>query len=222
MTIPYRLKHRRCSCDYSMKNYQYQGVHMSDSDSEIKIRDEYYDSLLEIKKDSEKNYDQSLLVISPSLLGFSMMFIKDIVPLKEAVDIELLYYSWIALVVSIISVIFSFRLSIHNAISHMNLMHKIANKPFKIFYKHANKNNNFIINFFNWTAGISLIGGFILMAFFIFNNIQNQRAELMSNKQVKNNAPPKPQPEYQRRGQIISPPKPSPPKGGQGSQSGKP
>jgi hypothetical protein len=61
---------------------------------------------------SSDTYDRSLLTLSSGALAVSLAFIKDIVPLKQAVWMPLLYISWIAFAACIVVTVFSFRLSI--------------------------------------------------------------------------------------------------------------
>jgi hypothetical protein len=61
---------------------------------------------------STDSFDQSLLTLSSGALGVSLAFIKDIVPLKEAVWIGLLFASWIAFALCIVTTVASFLLSV--------------------------------------------------------------------------------------------------------------
>jgi len=61
---------------------------------------------------STDSFDQSLLTLSSGALGLSLAFIKDIVPLKDAVWIALLFTSWIAFALCIVSTVASFLLSV--------------------------------------------------------------------------------------------------------------
>jgi len=61
---------------------------------------------------SSDEYDKSILTLSSGGLGLSLAFIKDIVPLNQAIALPLLYCSWVAFTLSIIITVFSFRLSV--------------------------------------------------------------------------------------------------------------
>ena len=46
-------------------------------------------------QNSTNNFEQHLLAISSAALGVSLVFVKDIVPLKQAVNLKLLYTSYL-------------------------------------------------------------------------------------------------------------------------------
>ena len=58
------------------------------------------------------SYDQSLLTVSSGALALSLAFIKDVVPLKEAHYMWMLFASWFAFASCILSVIASYRQSV--------------------------------------------------------------------------------------------------------------
>jgi hypothetical protein len=60
---------------------------------------------------SSDEFDKSLLTFASGTLGLSLAFIKDIVPLKEAVALRMLFGSWVAFTLCIVVTIFSFPLS---------------------------------------------------------------------------------------------------------------
>lgn len=61
---------------------------------------------------STDSFDQSLLTLSSGALGLSLAFIKDIVPLADAVWISLIFASWIAFALCILTTVTSFLLSV--------------------------------------------------------------------------------------------------------------
>jgi hypothetical protein len=68
-----------------------------------------------VEKQTE-SFDRSLLALSSSGLGISLLFMKDFIPLKQAVWLLLLYLSWGLFALAIVTTLHSFRLSIkaHN------------------------------------------------------------------------------------------------------------
>jgi len=58
------------------------------------------------------NFDRNLLALSTSTLVLSLGFIKDIVPLKQAVWLSVLYVSWVTFALCILVTVASFRVSI--------------------------------------------------------------------------------------------------------------
>jgi hypothetical protein len=89
---------------------------LGNDDSELKRRQELHDTLAaQARTDqqaSSDSFDNQLLTFSSALLGLSLAFIKDIVPLKMAVWMPCLYLSWAVLALCILSTIASFRFGI--------------------------------------------------------------------------------------------------------------
>jgi hypothetical protein len=64
-------------------------------------------------------FDKSILTYSSAGLGVSLVFLKDIVPLANAVALVLLYASWIWFGVAILVTVFSFQLSVMSQEKHL-------------------------------------------------------------------------------------------------------
>ena len=77
-----------------------------------KARQELYaktrDDLLKRQLSNSENADRAVLTVSAAALGFSLAFIKDIVPLGTAAYTALLYLSWLCFVLAIIITLVSF------------------------------------------------------------------------------------------------------------------
>lgn len=67
--------------------------------------------LLKRQLSNSENYDKAVLSLSTAFLGFSLAFIKDIVPVQWADWLGILYFSWFALAGAILATIVSFWLS---------------------------------------------------------------------------------------------------------------
>jgi hypothetical protein len=76
-------------------------------------------------------FDKSILTYSSAGLGISLVFLKDIVPLANAVGLKLLYASWIAFGVAILVTVFSFHLSVIALQDHIMNLNKygLSGKP---------------------------------------------------------------------------------------------
>jgi hypothetical protein len=61
---------------------------------------------------SSDEFDKSILTYSSAGLGISLVFLKDIVPLANAVGLSLLYASWVAFGMAILVTVGSFHLSV--------------------------------------------------------------------------------------------------------------
>jgi len=68
---------------------------------------------------STDGYDQSLLTLSSGGLGLSIAFIKDIVPLQHATWLILLYVSWVAFGLCILTTVVSFQVAIKTQREHL-------------------------------------------------------------------------------------------------------
>ncbi len=75
------------------------------------IQKEIDDVYATINED-QAEYDKQLLTLSSGFLAVSLAFIKDIVPLKDAELLWILYLSFILLAFCIVSVLFSYQFSI--------------------------------------------------------------------------------------------------------------
>lgn len=72
---------------------------------------EIQNHLLNARQSSYEQFDKAILTLSTGGLGLSLVFIKDIIPLAEAVCISLLLTSWVLFVAAILSTLSSFVLS---------------------------------------------------------------------------------------------------------------
>jgi hypothetical protein len=68
---------------------------------------------------STDSYDQGLLTLSSGGLALSIAFIKDIVPLQHATWLLLLYVSWIAFGLCILTTVVSFQIAIATQREHL-------------------------------------------------------------------------------------------------------
>jgi hypothetical protein len=84
----------------------------------LQLHDEYRRKIWEDKASGTENFDKYLITFSTGALALSLSFIKDIVPLKDAIWIPLLISSWIAFVLAVLVTLISFRLS-HSALERM-------------------------------------------------------------------------------------------------------
>jgi hypothetical protein len=68
---------------------------------------------------STDSYDQGLITLSSGILALSIAFIKDIVPLEHAIWLVLLYVSWIAFGLCILTTVISFQVAIATQREHL-------------------------------------------------------------------------------------------------------
>ena len=66
------------------------------------------DDLLKRQLSNSENFDKSILSLSMAGLGFSLAFIRNVVPLSHADYFIILYASWISFAAAIVSTLVSF------------------------------------------------------------------------------------------------------------------
>lgn len=67
--------------------------------------------LLKRQLSNSENYDKAVISLSTAFLGFSLAFLKDLVPIQRAEWLCLLYGSWLALAGAVLATIISFWVS---------------------------------------------------------------------------------------------------------------
>jgi F0F1-type ATP synthase membrane subunit a len=130
-------------------------------------KDKYLKDLFEDLKYSVSKFDSQTLAISGGALGFSLTFIKDIVPFSEAIHIWLLYISLALFIFTISFGLLGHYLSIRqisNSIESVSKEKYDELKPDKWIPK------------INASLIISIAIGIILMIFYCVINIENQRS----------------------------------------------
>jgi len=75
------------------------------SESEQDIMEKYRDSLLETLRFLHESYDKLLVTLSGGALGLSMAFLKDVIKLKDAAATNLLFFAWIAFILSLAAIL---------------------------------------------------------------------------------------------------------------------
>lgn len=79
-----------------------------DSALRLKLYGETRADLLKRQLSNSENADRAVLTVSTAALGFSLAFLKDVVPLQNAVHIWLLYGSWLLFGLAILLTLVSF------------------------------------------------------------------------------------------------------------------
>lgn len=120
-----------------------------DEEKESQRREELHDALAAQARNDQQassdSFDNQLLTFSSALLGLSLAFIKDIVPLKVAVWMPCLYSSWALLAICILSTIASFRFGVE--------AHKKQTEYLYFYY--IEKKREFFNKKTGWTTAIS-------------------------------------------------------------------
>jgi hypothetical protein len=156
------------------------------------------------------NYDKSLLTLSSALLGISLTFIDNVVPLGNALWKWALVASWACFALTILTVLASIMYGQH-------CLNQLA-KSAKVYFLEHDKSSNGIsenirrrLFWFNCANGAIFFSGVVLMVVFVSVNIL--RGESVMNVEKKVNHPD----QLNTRTQVASPfeqystaPKPEP------------
>lgn len=135
-------------------------------------KDNYIKDLFEDLKYSISKFDNQALVISGGALGFSLTFIKDIVPFSEAIYVWLLYSSLFCFIYTIGIGFFGHYLSLKQISNSIEI---VSNEKYNDL-----KPDKWIPKI-NLSIVISLSLGILLMVGYCLINIQNLR----NNKKMK-------------------------------------
>lgn len=151
---------------------------MADDKEQGPTNDELYkrlnDTLSERELSNSENYDKSILMYATGALALSLSFIKDIVPLKEAIGTGYLEASWLFWIGSIVSVLTSFVLGQ----VALDLQRKLALRYYyeddETAYKEENKWIKYVKRA-NLTSGVLFVLGAIATMAFAWSNIEHQQ-----------------------------------------------
>ncbi len=114
--------------------------------------------LLEIRAESERQFDRQIIYLSGGALVFSIGFVKDIIGNEEPVCKWMLILSWVCFSVALIINLFSY-LSTKKAIDHDILGKEKYSKLF-----------NTLTNILNWISILNLLTGLFLVILFAIKN----------------------------------------------------
>lgn len=151
---------------------------LGDDERDLKRREELHDALAaQARTDqqaSSDSFDNQLLTFSSALLGLSLAFIKDIVPLKSAVWMSCLYSSWAVLAICILSTIASFRFGIEAQKKHADhLYHYYIEQKKEYFNKKTGWTT--AISWCSYVGSATFFLGLILTISFVIKNVTYSR-----------------------------------------------
>ncbi len=101
-------------------------------------------------------FDKSILTYSSVGLGISLVFLKDIVPLPNAVGLYLLYASWVAFGVAILVTVASFHLSVMALEDHIENLNKYALSGRQEDLNPPNGKAS-VLKFLKWVSGFCFV-----------------------------------------------------------------
>lgn len=134
------------------------------------------DLLVRQLSNSEK-YDNAILTLSTAVLGVSLVFIKDIVPLNQAQNIHIISISWWFLMMSIATTLFSF------VASQLGINRQLAYAE-KYYLKYQDKyltKTNWparFTDYLNYLSGILFVISILLTVIFVSSNLPKENSSM--------------------------------------------
>jgi hypothetical protein len=155
-----------------------QGDAVADDKKDGPTNDELYArlnaTLSERELSNSENYDKSILMYATGALALSLSFIKDIVPLKEAIGTGYLEASWLFWIGAIVSVLTSFVLGQEANELQRKLALRYYYEDDETAYKEENKWIKYVKRA-NLTSGVLFVLGALATMVFAWSNIEHQR-----------------------------------------------
>jgi len=142
----------------------------SDHELRLKLYGEVRADLLKRQLSNNENADRAILTVSMAALGFSLAFLKDVVPFQTADCSWLLYLSWVFFPVAIIATLLSFFTSQKAITEHLEFAHKYYIKRDEQAAQLQSKYAS-ITEFLNRAGAVFLVAGMLVTCVYIFINL---------------------------------------------------
>jgi hypothetical protein len=143
---------------------------------------------------SSDNFDQSLMTVSSAALGVSLLFIKDIVPLKDADWLRMLYVSWLSFAICIVLTVFSFRLSVAAQTVYLQYLRKYYIEKNSDYFNKQSWQSKWL-SVFTWAASVLFLAGLACTVIFCVHNVarshMNKDSTIQAPVQVPTDIPPR-------------------------------
>lgn len=147
---------------------------MSNNDQNLRLNVylPYRTHLLDALKSSSEHYDRGILTLSTAVLGLSIAFIKDIVPLPQATAVSLLTASWFLFALTVLSTLISFLVA-HKALSvQLYNADQYYLKSKEDYFNKKNKWSSATV-WLNLLSGTLFVSGIVLTVAFSYVNIDD-------------------------------------------------
>ena len=138
-----------------------------------------------------EKYDNAILTLSTGILGASLAFIKDIVPLDRAEYILLIKISWWLFGAAIVSTLVSFVVSQHAIKRQLEYAEKYYLDGDEKYLREKNDPAT-LTDYINYASGAFFIAGIIASVLFVSVNIKGGLAMSKETKQPLNEGAPVP------------------------------
>jgi hypothetical protein len=142
------------------------------SDRAITLHDEYRRKIWEDSTSGSENFDKYLITFSTGALALSLSFIKDIVPLKDAIWVPCLIVSWFLFISAALVTLISFRISLR-ALEKMSPVvdEFYLNGNVEAFNKHMTDPWTLWVDRCAWGGIIFFVLGLIFTMIFVSANV---------------------------------------------------
>lgn len=130
---------------------------------------------------SIQEFDRAILTLSAGTLGLSMAFIKDIVPLGQALHLPLLFGSWCCLGAAILLTLSSFVAS-QKAFRHSEKIAYLYYIEERREAADAKSIAGLFTRYLTYAAGLFFIGALLMTLLFTITNVRNRSAILRTSK----------------------------------------
>jgi hypothetical protein len=154
-------------------------------------------TLFERDLSNSENYDKSILMYATGALALSLSFIKDIVPLKDAVYLGFLEVSWLFWICSIFSVLASFVLALKASELQRDLAYRYYHQDDEAAFNEKNKWVKYV-KWANIASGSLFVLGAVATMLFVWINIEHDKRILPN--EVPHMAAPTPIPAPSHQG----------------------
>jgi hypothetical protein len=146
---------------------------MTDANEEQTRRNLYNDHRKQAWEDiqsSTDSFDQSVLTMSSGVLGLSLAFVKEIVPLNKAVWLHVLYTSWVSFVLCVAITVISFRVSVAAQNKNLEYLAKYYLERRDEFFNKQSAYSK-ALTWLTWAAGTLFIVGLASTVVFCIKNV---------------------------------------------------
>ena len=157
----------------------------NDQELRLKLYGEARADLLKRQLSNSENADRAILTVSTAALGFSLAFLKNVVPIQTADYSWLLYLSWVFFPAAIIATLLSFFTSQKAIAGQLDLAHKYYIEhdegAAKLQPEYAS-----ITELLNRAGAVLLVAGLLVTCIYVFINLGKGNA--MSKKMINEGA----------------------------------
>ncbi len=154
-------------------------------DLRLKLYGETRADLLKRQLSNSENADRAILTVSTAALGFSLAFMKDVVPIQTAEYSWLLYLSWVFFPAAIIATLFSFFTSQKAITEQLDLAHKYYIEHDEGAAKQQPEYAS-ITELLNRVGAVLLVVGLLVTCVYVFINLG--KGNVMSKIRVNDGA----------------------------------